>query len=77
MINGRLIDLCVSAGITWVPWFSRSPRRERTKGEGCVDLLAASEYFTFPVLSLHCVITCFHCRVQLAHKELWAKEALM
>lgn len=67
----------VSAGITWFPWFSRSPRRQRTKGECCVDLLTASQCLTFPVLLLHCVITCLQCRVQLAHKELEAKEALM
>lgn len=67
----------VSAGITWFPWFSRSPRRQRTKGEGCVDLLTASQCLTFPLLLLHCVITCLQCRVQLARKELWAKEALM
>lgn len=67
----------VSAGITWFPWFSRSPRRQRTKGEGCIDLLTASQCLTFPVLLLHCVITCLQCRVQLVHKELGAKEALM
>lgn len=76
-MNGCLIDLCVSAGIARFPWFSWSLRRERTKGEGRVDLLTASQCLTFTVLFLHCVITCLQCRVQLAHKELWAKEALM